>query len=260
MKSRSRRRRSARRLAAMANYAIYMATIDYMVAAYGPYSASATGGNGFAREPHTAEQRTRPLEMILAPYILVHGRGVHCRNTGEGLIAMANYAIYMATIDYMVAAYGPYSASATGGNGPHSRAAYSPTGDDTCSLYSRTWAWSTLSQHRRGSLSIFACLIAMANYAIYMATIDYMVAAYGPYSASATGPKTPHSRAAYSPTGDDTCSLYSRTWAWSTLSQHFRFMCSTGRVRRLGPRVNSRSSLLLTGIGILRIDIYPRGI
>lgn len=31
-------------------YGIYMATIDYMVAAYGPYSASATGGNGFARD------------------------------------------------------------------------------------------------------------------------------------------------------------------------------------------------------------------
>ncbi|KAF2220865.1 major facilitator superfamily domain-containing protein [Elsinoe ampelina] len=37
-------------LVGMANYAIYMATIDYMVAAYGPYSASATGGNGFARD------------------------------------------------------------------------------------------------------------------------------------------------------------------------------------------------------------------
>lgn len=35
---------------AIANYSIYMATIDYMVAAYGPYSASATGGNGFARD------------------------------------------------------------------------------------------------------------------------------------------------------------------------------------------------------------------
>ncbi|KAH8889589.1 MFS general substrate transporter, partial [Thozetella sp. PMI_491] len=34
----------------IANYAIYMATIDYMVAAYGEYSASATGGNGFARD------------------------------------------------------------------------------------------------------------------------------------------------------------------------------------------------------------------
>ncbi|GBL52542.1 hypothetical_protein [Candidozyma auris] len=35
---------------AVANYSIYMSTIDYMVAAYGPYSASATGGNGFARD------------------------------------------------------------------------------------------------------------------------------------------------------------------------------------------------------------------
>ncbi|KAI0894265.1 major facilitator superfamily domain-containing protein [Annulohypoxylon nitens] len=34
----------------IANYNIYMTTIDYMVAAYGPYSASATGGNGFARD------------------------------------------------------------------------------------------------------------------------------------------------------------------------------------------------------------------
>ncbi|KAF2022022.1 MFS multidrug transporter [Aaosphaeria arxii CBS 175.79] len=33
-----------------ANFAIYYATVDYMVAAYGEYSASATGGNGFARD------------------------------------------------------------------------------------------------------------------------------------------------------------------------------------------------------------------
>jgi hypothetical protein len=37
-------------LVAAANYAIYIATIDYMVAAYGPYSASATGGNALARD------------------------------------------------------------------------------------------------------------------------------------------------------------------------------------------------------------------
>ena len=37
-------------LVGAANYAIYMATIDYMIAAYGPYAASATGGNGFARD------------------------------------------------------------------------------------------------------------------------------------------------------------------------------------------------------------------
>lgn len=37
-------------LIGIANFSIYMSTIDYMIAAYGPYSASATGGNGFARD------------------------------------------------------------------------------------------------------------------------------------------------------------------------------------------------------------------
>ncbi len=37
-------------LIGIANYAIYMATVDYMIASYGPYSASATGGNGFSRD------------------------------------------------------------------------------------------------------------------------------------------------------------------------------------------------------------------
>ena len=37
-------------LVAIANYCIYMATIDYMIASYGPYSASATGGNALARD------------------------------------------------------------------------------------------------------------------------------------------------------------------------------------------------------------------
>lgn len=34
----------------IANYSIYVTTIDYMVCVYGPYSASATGGNGFSRD------------------------------------------------------------------------------------------------------------------------------------------------------------------------------------------------------------------
>ncbi|KAL8671181.1 MAG: hypothetical protein Q9168_004316 [Polycauliona sp. 1 TL-2023] len=37
-------------IVAIANYSIYMATIDYMICAYGPYSASATGGNGWSRD------------------------------------------------------------------------------------------------------------------------------------------------------------------------------------------------------------------
>ncbi|KAI0802405.1 major facilitator superfamily domain-containing protein [Xylaria sp. FL0064] len=37
-------------LIGIAHYGIYMSTTDYMVCAYGPYSASATGGNGLARD------------------------------------------------------------------------------------------------------------------------------------------------------------------------------------------------------------------
>ncbi|KAK3202417.1 hypothetical protein GRF29_161g1148181 [Pseudopithomyces chartarum] len=37
-------------LIAIANYAIYQSSIDYQTAAYGPYAASATGGNDLARD------------------------------------------------------------------------------------------------------------------------------------------------------------------------------------------------------------------
>ncbi|KAJ4382055.1 hypothetical protein N0V86_002383 [Didymella sp. IMI 355093] len=37
-------------LVGVANFAIYYSSVDYMIAAYGPYSASATGGNAFARD------------------------------------------------------------------------------------------------------------------------------------------------------------------------------------------------------------------
>lgn len=51
------------------------------------------------------------------------------------------------------------------------------------------FAWTSLGPPHVHWIApmIFSCLIAIANYAIYMATIDYMIAAYGPYSASATG-------------------------------------------------------------------------
>ena len=50
------------------------------------------------------------------------------------------------------------------------------------------FAWTSLGPpvHWIGS-SIFAAIVGIANYSIYMATIDYMICAYGPYSASATG-------------------------------------------------------------------------
>ncbi|KAI9835766.1 MAG: hypothetical protein M1819_001945 [Sarea resinae] len=37
-------------LVGIANYSIYQSSIDYMIAAYGPYAASATGGNDLARD------------------------------------------------------------------------------------------------------------------------------------------------------------------------------------------------------------------
>ncbi|KAK0732080.1 major facilitator superfamily domain-containing protein [Lasiosphaeris hirsuta] len=47
------------------------------------------------------------------------GPPVHWVGTmvGSAIIGIANYSIYMATIDYMICAYGPYASSATGGNG-----------------------------------------------------------------------------------------------------------------------------------------------
>ena len=49
------------------------------------------------------------------------------------------------------------------------------------------FAWTTLPQVHWIASMIFAAVIGIANYSIYMATIDYMISAYGPYSASATG-------------------------------------------------------------------------
>ncbi|KAL4893135.1 major facilitator superfamily domain-containing protein [Aspergillus ambiguus] len=49
------------------------------------------------------------------------------------------------------------------------------------------FAWTSLPQcHWIGSM-VFSAIVGIANYSIYMATIDYMICAYGPYSASATG-------------------------------------------------------------------------
>ncbi|KAL8636962.1 MAG: hypothetical protein Q9228_005709 [Teloschistes exilis] len=60
-------------LIAIANYSIYMATIDYMIASYGPYSASATGGNALARDflAGIAAMYSTPFyEKLPGPYTL----------------------------------------------------------------------------------------------------------------------------------------------------------------------------------------------
>ncbi|CAJ2507273.1 Uu.00g084590.m01.CDS01 [Anthostomella pinea] len=52
------------------------------------------------------------------------------------------------------------------------------------------FAWTSLGPGRGVhwiAPMIFSCLIGIANYTIYFSSVDYMIAAYGVYSASATG-------------------------------------------------------------------------
>ncbi|KFY45453.1 hypothetical protein V494_00949 [Pseudogymnoascus sp. VKM F-4513 (FW-928)] len=59
-----------------------------------------------------------PIGLIIFGWTAT-GPPLHWMGTavGAAIVGIANYSIYMATIDYMICAYGPYSASATGGNG-----------------------------------------------------------------------------------------------------------------------------------------------
>lgn len=71
----SPKRKYSRLLFAL-QYAIYMATIDYMIASYGPYSASATGGNALARDflAGVAAMYATPRKPILTfthPHLLI---------------------------------------------------------------------------------------------------------------------------------------------------------------------------------------------
>lgn len=87
---------------------------------------------------------------------------------GTALIGLANYAIYMASIDYIICAYGPYSASAAGGNG---LARDLLAGISTCFAvplfkkidgeHSGTFAWSSTI------LAIIASLLVVAACHVY---------------------------------------------------------------------------------------------
>jgi len=92
-------------LVGIANYAIYQSSIDYMTAAYGPYAASATGGNDLARDflagisalyatPMYTNIPGRPLEyaytilaclavVVTAPIYLVYKKGAVIRGRSK---------------------------------------------------------------------------------------------------------------------------------------------------------------------------------
>lgn len=49
------------------------------------------------------------------------------------------------------------------------------------------FAWTSLPQCHWIGTMVFSAMIGIANFSIFMGTIDYMICAYGPYSASAAG-------------------------------------------------------------------------
>ncbi|KAI0172951.1 major facilitator superfamily domain-containing protein [Hypoxylon sp. FL1284] len=83
----------------VANYCIYLTTIDYMVATYGPYSASATGGNGFSRD-----MLAGLLTWAAGPYYdaFAFDNGLNIANT-----VWAGVGLLLTVAAYLVYFYGP---------------------------------------------------------------------------------------------------------------------------------------------------------
>ncbi|RYP13428.1 hypothetical protein DL765_006890 [Monosporascus sp. GIB2] len=81
----------------IANYAIYMATLDYIICAYGPHSASATGGNGWARD-FLAGVLTVPATPFYANIGAEKGRNLEYASTIlfciSFILVIAVYVIY----------------------------------------------------------------------------------------------------------------------------------------------------------------------
>ncbi|KAK5058804.1 hypothetical protein LTR84_011068 [Exophiala bonariae] len=86
-------------LVGIANYSIYMATIDYMICAYGPYSASATGGNGWSRD-FLAGVLTIPA----TPFFTNIGGRRHL-NYAATILACISFILVVAV--YVIYWYGP---------------------------------------------------------------------------------------------------------------------------------------------------------
>ncbi|OJI83630.1 hypothetical protein ASPTUDRAFT_928265 [Aspergillus tubingensis CBS 134.48] len=86
-------------LVGIANFSIFMATIDYMICAYGPYSASATGGNGWARD-FLAGVLTVPA----TPFYENIGGNYHLEYASTILFCIS---IFLVATVYVVYFYGP---------------------------------------------------------------------------------------------------------------------------------------------------------
>ncbi|PYH88245.1 MFS general substrate transporter [Aspergillus ellipticus CBS 707.79] len=86
-------------LVGIANFSVFMATIDYMICAYGPYSASAAGGNGWARD-FLAGVLTVPA----TPFYLNIGGKHHLEYASTILFCIS--VLLVATV-YVIYFYGP---------------------------------------------------------------------------------------------------------------------------------------------------------
>ncbi|KAI0095748.1 MFS general substrate transporter [Hypoxylon sp. NC0597] len=83
---------------------------------------------------------------------------------GSLLIGIANFAIYMATIDYVLRAYGPFAASATGGNG-----------------WARDFLAGVLTPYAIPMLSVFMATIVLVVIATVLCGAVFLVYKYGPW-------------------------------------------------------------------------------
>lgn len=86
----------------IANYAIYMATIDYMICAYGPYSASATGGNGWSRDFLAGS-----LTLAATPFFQNIGPGNAGERIRNGVVILACVSVLLASAVYIIYWKGP---------------------------------------------------------------------------------------------------------------------------------------------------------
>lgn len=110
--------------------AIYLATIDYMIAAYGPYSASATGGNGWARDV-LAGILTVPATPFYTNIGAEKGMNLEYASTIlfciSSVLVLAIYVIYWKGPE--LRRNSPFAQSLASGSGEHDGRKVSVSGD-----------------------------------------------------------------------------------------------------------------------------------
>ncbi|KAI0887871.1 MFS general substrate transporter [Annulohypoxylon maeteangense] len=108
-----------------------------------------------------------PIGLILFAFTSAYlSRPIHWFPSmiGSFFIGIANFCIYMGTIDYVLRAYGPYAASATGGNG-----------------WARDFLAGVLTPYAIPMLSVFVATIILFSIAVILCASVFIVFKYGPW-------------------------------------------------------------------------------